>query len=122
MARVISGERSFVSIDTIYRERLDEILDEFGLSMLNENDRDFLNRAWHRLTPWPDSVPGLTRIKSKYMISPLSNGSVMLRDHGKTLRYSMGFHLQATCIAPLSEIPQSIKMLSGYQAWNRKKS
>ena len=78
MARVISGDRSFVSIDTINRERLDEIVDEFGLSMLDEKERDFLNRAWHRLTPWPDSVPGLTRIKSKYMISPLSNGSVML--------------------------------------------
>jgi 2-haloacid dehalogenase len=78
MARVTAGERPFVSIDTIYRERLDEILPQFGLAMLDETERDHLNRAWHRLTPWPDSIPGLKRIKSKHMISPLSNGSVML--------------------------------------------
>ena len=62
MARVTSGERSWVSIDVIYRERLDEILPQFGLPMLDEAERDHLNRAWHRLTPWPDSVPGLKRI------------------------------------------------------------
>lgn len=78
MARVTSGERSFVSIDVIYRERLDEILPEFGLALIDEAERDNLNRAWHRLTPWPDSIPGLKRIKSKYMISPLSNGSITL--------------------------------------------
>ena len=78
MARVTAGERSWVSIDVIHRERLDEILPQFGLPMLNESERDLLNRAWHRLTPWPDSVPGLKRIKSKFLISPLSNGSVVL--------------------------------------------
>ncbi len=78
MARVTTGERPWVSIDVINRERLDEILPEFGLSMLDEAERDHLNRAWHRLTPWPDSVPGLLRIKSKYLISPLSNGSIVL--------------------------------------------
>ena len=78
MARVTGGERSWVSIDVIHRERLDEILPQFGLPMLDEAERDHLNRAWHRLTPWPDSVPGLQRIKSKFLISPLSNGSVVL--------------------------------------------
>jgi 2-haloacid dehalogenase len=78
MARVTAGERSWVSIDVIHRERLDEILPQFGLPMLDETERDHLNRAWHRLTPWPDSVPGLKRIKSKFLISPLSNGSVVL--------------------------------------------
>ena len=78
MARVTKGERPFVSIDVIHRERLDEILPEFGLPMLDDAERYHLNRAWHRLTPWPDSVPGLKRIKSKYLISPLSNGSIVL--------------------------------------------
>ena len=78
MTRVTAGERSWVSIDVIHRERLDEILPQFGLPMLDETERDHLNRAWHRLTPWPDSVPGLKRIKSKFLISPLSNGSVVL--------------------------------------------
>ena len=78
MARVTAGERSWISIDVIHRERLDEILPQFGLPMLDKAERDHLNRAWHRLTPWPDSVPGLKRIKSKFLISPLSNGSVVL--------------------------------------------
>ena len=78
MARVTAGERPWVSIDVIHRERLEEILPQFGLPMLDEAERDHLNCAWHRLTPWPDSVPGLKRIKSKFLISPLSNGSVVL--------------------------------------------
>ena len=32
----------------------------------------------HRLKPWPDSVAGLTRLKKKYIIAPLSNGNVAL--------------------------------------------
>ena len=35
-------------------------------------------RVWHRLKPWPDSVPGLTRLKKNYTIAPLSNGNVAL--------------------------------------------
>ena len=58
MAEVTVGKRPWVSIDVIHRERLDEILPQFGLSMLDEAERDHLNRAWHRLTPWPDSIAG----------------------------------------------------------------
>ena len=89
MAKVTTGKRPWVSIDVIHRERLDEILPQFGLSMLDEAERYQLNRAWHRLTPWPDSVAGLQRIKSKYLISPLSNGSVVLLS---TMAKSAGIH------------------------------
>lgn len=78
MAKVISGEREWTPIDVIHRERLEEILPEFGLDMLNEEERDHLNRAWHRINPWPDSVPGLIRLKKKFLIAPLSNGSLAL--------------------------------------------
>jgi 2-haloacid dehalogenase len=37
-----------------------------------------LNRVWHRLKPWPDSVAGLRRLKKKFTIAPLSNGNVAL--------------------------------------------
>jgi 2-haloacid dehalogenase len=33
---------------------------------------------WHRLDPWPDSVPGLLRLKRTHIISPLSNGATQL--------------------------------------------
>ena len=78
MARVTSGKEPFASIDFIHRKRLDEILPEFGLAVLDENERNHLNKGWHRLDPWPDSLPGLIRIRFKFMISPLSNGSLML--------------------------------------------
>ena len=51
---------------------------EFGIKGLSEDDLRHINRGWHRLTPWPDSVPGLTRLKRKFIIGPLSNGNVSL--------------------------------------------
>ena len=45
---------------------------------LSAAEIDALNKVWHRLKPWPDSVAGLTRLKKKYIIAPLSNGNVAL--------------------------------------------
>lgn len=79
MAPVISGERPWTTIDVIHRERLDEILETFGVAdKFDEAERADFNLAWHRLDPWPDSIPGLLRLKTKFMISPLSNGSLIL--------------------------------------------
>lgn len=79
MARVLSGERPWTTLDVIHRERLNTILDEFGIGeSFSEAERADFNRIWHRLDPWPDSVPGLLRIKRDYLISPLSNGSLVL--------------------------------------------
>lgn len=79
MARVISGERPWVPVDQIHRERLEEILPQFGLGdAFSEEEKTDINLFWHRLDPWPDSVPGLTRLKTKFLISPLSNGSLYL--------------------------------------------
>ncbi len=36
-------------------------------------------RLWHRLTPWPDSVAGLTALKRRFVIGSLSNGHVALQ-------------------------------------------
>ena len=51
---------------------------EFGITGLSEDDLVHINLGWHRLHPWPDSVPGLTRLKSRFIIGPLSNGNVSL--------------------------------------------
>ena len=51
---------------------------DFSIKGLSEADLHYLTMGWHRLHPWPDSVPGLTRLKKKYIISPLSNGNVAL--------------------------------------------
>lgn len=78
MARVARGELPWTNIDGLHRRILDEILPRFGLQALPEAERAALNRAWHRLTPWPDSVAGLTRLKQRFVISTLSNGNVAL--------------------------------------------
>ena len=79
MAPVIAGERPWTVIDVIHRERLDVILEEFGIAAsFDEAERQDMVLFWHRLDPWPDSVPGLLRLKRRYIIGPLSNGSTML--------------------------------------------
>ncbi|WP_020202474.1 MULTISPECIES: haloacid dehalogenase type II [Cupriavidus] len=76
MDRVREGARPWANIDVLHRERLDVLLDEFGIQGLDEAEKDYLNRAWHRLSGWPDTVPGLTRLKQRYILSTFSNGSV----------------------------------------------
>lgn len=78
MSRVRSGELPWTKLDVLHRMNLDQLIDEFGIAGLAEADRDFLNRAWHRLTPWPDVVEGLQRLKSRYILATLSNGNVAL--------------------------------------------
>jgi 2-haloacid dehalogenase len=78
MARVMAGELGWTLIDDLHRMILDEILPRFGLAHLDEAARRHLNRAWHRLDPWPDCVAGLQRLKGKYVICTLSNGNIGL--------------------------------------------
>lgn len=78
MARVMRGELGWTRIDDLHRMILDDILPRFGLQGLGEADRAHLNRAWHRLDPWPDSVEGLVRLKRRYTLCTLSNGNIGL--------------------------------------------
>ncbi|MBC5767363.1 haloacid dehalogenase type II [Ramlibacter albus] len=78
MARVMSGELGWTLIDDLHRMILDTILPQFGLAHLGEEERRHLNKVWHRLDPWPDSVEGLTRLKKKFTITTLSNGNIGL--------------------------------------------
>ncbi len=78
MEKVRSGVRPWTVLDVLHRETLYSLLPRFGLDMLDEPERDHLNRIWHRLDPWPDTVAGLTRLKRKFIIATLSNGNVAL--------------------------------------------
>lgn len=71
-------ERGFVILDTLQRQSIEPLAARLGITGLTAADFDYLTSGWHRLNPWPDSVPGLTRLKTKFMISPLSNGNVGL--------------------------------------------
>ncbi len=78
MQRVRSGELPWMRIDDLHRLILDDLIPKHGLTALGEADRDHFNRAWHRLQPWLDSVSGLTRLKTRFVLSTLSNGNVAL--------------------------------------------
>jgi 2-haloacid dehalogenase len=77
MARVRSGELGWTKIDDLHRMILDGVLSDLGVRM-DEPARVHLNKAWHRLTPWPDTVSGLARLKSRFTITTLSNGNLGL--------------------------------------------
>ncbi len=78
MNKVRHGELPWQNIDALHRLILDDLLDAFNITDLSETDTDHLNRVWHRLTPWPDAVSGLKRLRKQYIIATLSNGNVAL--------------------------------------------
>lgn len=69
---------AWVKLDVLHRRILDALVPRFGLQSLAEAELDRLNRVWHRLMPWPDSVGGLNRLRSRCTIATLSNGHVAL--------------------------------------------
>ena len=78
MARVRSGDLPWMKIDDLHRMILDGLLKQFSIRGLAEAEIDDLNRAWHRLRPWPDARRGLARLKRHHVIATLSNGNVAL--------------------------------------------
>jgi 2-haloacid dehalogenase len=80
MEEVRNGRRPFARLDVLHRENLEAVLPDFGIdpAKVPAAELNELNLAWHRLDPWPDAVRGLTRLKTRYMIAPLSNGNVVL--------------------------------------------
>jgi 2-haloacid dehalogenase len=78
MNRVRTGQLPWIKLDGLHRMNLESTLRKFSVTGLSEEEIDNLNRAWHRLQPWPDSVSGLTRLKKKFVIAPLSNGNISL--------------------------------------------
>jgi 2-haloacid dehalogenase len=78
MDRVRRGELPWTSLDGLHRLSLDLLLAQFGLTEWTEEERAELNRVWHRLQAWPDSAAGLARLRQRFVVATLSNGSVAL--------------------------------------------
>ncbi len=78
MQLVRQGRAPWTILDDLHRATLERLVVEFGITGLSDADLDHINRGWHRLLPWSDSVPGLTRLRRRYIIAPLSNGNVAL--------------------------------------------
>jgi 2-haloacid dehalogenase len=78
MDRVAAGNLPWTKLDDLHRRMLDETLARFGIHDLSEDEKQHLNRVWHRLNAWPDSAPGLHRLKTRFVITTLSNGNISL--------------------------------------------
>jgi 2-haloacid dehalogenase len=78
MEEVRSGRLPFCRLDVLHRRNLDRILPRFEVAGLPEDVMRELNLAWHRLDAWPDSAPGLVRLKRRCLIAPVSNGNISL--------------------------------------------
>lgn len=78
MGRVRNGEIPWTILDELHAHALHGVLKRFGISGLTDEQFQHVNRVWHRLEGWPDSVGGLARLKAKFIIGPLSNGNVSL--------------------------------------------
>jgi 2-haloacid dehalogenase len=79
MDRVRRGERPWTSLDALHRESFDALAIQFGIdAALDDAARRWCVDRWHRLRPWPDTVAGLTRLRTRYILGTLSNGNVRL--------------------------------------------
>ena len=78
MNRVRTGDLPWTKLDRLHRMTLDRLLVDFSISGFTEQEVQDFNRVWHRLKPWPDAVSGLSRLKKRYVIAPLSNGNLAL--------------------------------------------
>jgi len=78
MDRVRRGELPWTNLDALHRTSLAELAPRFGLVGRDPAEMEWVNLGWHRLQPWPDSLPGLVRLRPRYILSPLSNANVAL--------------------------------------------
>lgn len=78
MENIRSGDRGYVKLDQLHRENLQQLLHKYELEALTEQQLDHINRVWHRLQPWADTLPGMHRLKKNYVLASVSNGNVAL--------------------------------------------
>jgi 2-haloacid dehalogenase len=78
--RVRSGQRPYVSLDTLHRENLDTVLRAHDIDpdTFAPGELTSLAVAWHYLPPWPDSVEGIRQIRRHFIVGPLSSGNTAL--------------------------------------------
>jgi len=64
-------------LDALQAETLADVLDGHGVTLPAE-ERARLVLAWRRLRPWPDTRPGLERLRAEFRTATLSNAHVAL--------------------------------------------
>lgn len=119
MDQVLAHKRDYLPTEQVYREALDPLLEKHGLSAkFSTQDRDDLNKVWGLMVPWPDTLPGLTRLKTRFALTTLSNagmGSVFQMVHRHRLPFDEVLTGElARNYKPAPEVYQLIPSLLGY--------
>lgn len=78
MERIRTGGRGYVKLDVLHRENLDLILPRFGFGHANEAERAAMTHVWHKLDAWPDVPAALERLRTRFLLAPMSNGNISL--------------------------------------------
>ena len=77
MDKVRKGEIPWTKLDDLHRMILEDLLKQYKIEGLSEEEKVNWAHVWRRLKPWPDSVEGLSRLK-KEIHHLMSNGNVAL--------------------------------------------
>ncbi|HWB52490.1 MAG TPA: HAD-IA family hydrolase [Stellaceae bacterium] len=67
LRRMVNAVDPPFNIDDAHRELLDELLAGAGITGFTAEDRAAITARWHALDAWPDFVPGLERLKRRYV-------------------------------------------------------
>ncbi|HEY0267184.1 MAG TPA: hypothetical protein VGC16_10560, partial [Rhizomicrobium sp.] len=67
MGWVRTGKIPWTDLEMLFSMTLEVVLPtQPGLTKLTDAQKKHIMSVWRTLDPWPDSVPGLTRLKSRY--------------------------------------------------------
>jgi hypothetical protein len=91
MDRVRRGELPWTKLDALHRMILDDLFAQAGIDSLRDDDIEHLNRAWHRLDPWPDSVAGAVASQTTiHHHDALQRQLVAIDQYGEARRSALG--------------------------------
>jgi 2-haloacid dehalogenase len=111
MDRVRRGELPWTKLDDLHAMELDALLERFGVEGLDAHQKRRLNTVWHRLDPWPDTVPALTRLRARFTLAPLSNGNVaLLANLAKRATIPFDLILSAEIVRHYKPDPETYRM------------
>lgn len=69
------AESEFLPLAQMNRSNLEQLLHERADLKLDEDELNAMVALWRQMRPWPDVVEGLSSIRERAIIGPLSNGN-----------------------------------------------
>lgn len=73
---ILNGHRPWESPSSLRFKALQRILDQRAPGQFSKSELESLNSVWQRMEVWPDTLPGLHRLKREYTLATLSNADM----------------------------------------------